>query len=43
MVIIDLDQVSKRYLLHQRRRLLSQHAWKQIRREVKSLGLIKNT
>ena len=41
MVIIDLDQVSKRYLLHQRRQLLSQHAWKQIRRTVKSFWALR--
>ena len=42
MMIIDLDQVSKRYLLHQRRQLLSQHAWKQIRREVKSFWALRD-
>ncbi len=42
MVIIDLDQVSKRYLLHQRRQLFSQHAWKQIRRDVKSFWALRD-
>ena len=42
MVIIDLDQVSKRYLLHQRRQLLSQHAWKRFRRDVKSFWALRD-
>ncbi len=42
MAIIDLDQVSKRYLLHQRRQLLSQQAWKQIRRDVKSFWALRD-
>ena len=42
MAIIDLDQVSKRYLLHQRRQLLSQHAWKQVRRDTKSFWALRD-
>ena len=42
MAIIDLDQVSKRYLLHQRRQLLSQHVWKQIRRDVRYFWALRD-
>ena len=42
MAIIDLDQVSKRYLLHQRRQLLSHRAWKKIRRDVKSFWALRD-
>ena len=42
MAIIEFDQVSKRYLLHQRRQLLSQHVWKQIRRDVKSFWALRD-
>ena len=42
MAIIELDQVSKRYLLHQRRQLFSQQAWKRIRRDVKSFWALRD-
>lgn len=41
-MVINLDQVSKRYSLHQRRQLLSQHAWKQFRRDIKSYWALRD-